>query len=530
MKRIPRTIRQSGFILVGTLVTMTFLMAVMLAIAAFGTIHYAGSIRTLHNTSAVNVAEAGVESYLEKLSSGVINCGDSLTNPPVFDNDVQGRSEITVTASGSGDSCEITATGKIFKPSTSSTPVVTRKVRVIARRESTEDTSPPPAVGYSFPNVIHAGPGGLVIDDFGLNRDNGDRSVTGGSSGSIRVAGAADLRSDTIVSVNNFYVHGLSNGASCAAAWGQVCPNGYTSIKINDDYDPWIYANVSKNPNHIIQNSSHITPTTIGNAGADPGFPEGDYRDVIKRQITATGTVKPNTGYTPCQSGSFPEGNVKITGNVTLKGGSADTSGCRIRATGDIWIVGNLNISEYGAIEPFDNNITSRPPTVMVDGTITISGNGKANSKTVGLKLISYYCGTGCSTYDTGPSDLSQGGEGIKVQNDAKVNDSILWARWSKLRVGYGITDNGGIKGALLGQTVDISGVGDDATTVSYGPKLGDNISPKQECNDGVDNLDPEDTLVDLNDPGCTSPDDPSENDSNAGTTWKVKFYQQLPI
>lgn len=81
---------------------------------------------------------------------------------------------------------------------------------------------------------------------------------------------------------------------------------------------------------------------------------------------------------------------------------------------------------------------------------------------------------------------------------------------------------------------IDFDGNGDPSKVDPgcYGAQDPDEYNPPSgqvtQCNDGIDNADPEDTLVDQNDPGCIGPTgyDPTDNDeTNVITTTKTQIY-----
>lgn len=154
--------------------------------------------------------------------------------------------------------------------------------------------------------------------------------------------------------------------------------------------------------------------------------------------------------------------NTKITGDVTV------SRSCVVTVEGDVWITGNVDMLQSGTVKPL-NTITT-PPSVMVDGAVTMENSATFASTTaatpIGFKVISYK--NSLNNPDATPTgqDLynSTQIETIALTQTASAPNTEFYSKWSKVSIG----NSGGI-GAVTGQSIRLH----NSASITFGAKVG---------------------------------------------------------
>jgi hypothetical protein len=437
---------QGGYVLLLTLVMSISLFIALGGILSLGLINLASAKRSLQDTSALYVAEAGGDKAVFEINKDATYAGTNTTCPigstgsnPVtlFNNTYKGK--------GTYETCVVSGTiahekivysvGKVYATATSTTPISTRKLKLVVEGS--------PAGAYA----VQTGPGGLIM-----------RNSASLANGPVYIGGYLTMsNSATIGSVASPIAVNVANARCPSPAdstFPQICaqlvqPNPIT-LGSNQNH---IYGSVCSNGQTVNTNMSN--PGLVCNSGvAAPALPDYDrtgQKAAVTNNLTgAAASCTSNNG-----SVTWPV-NVKITGDVTV------SHSCTVLVSGNAWITGNFTMSQSAIIKPAA--AVTVQPTIMVDGSSGVTLNNQSsiatNAGNIGLEFITYYSAVGCSVSSdcavTGANLYnSQNLTTISVGNQGAAPGSVFYARWSKVTVGQG-----GTIGALLGQTIDIGNSG----------------------------------------------------------------------
>ena len=450
MIKNKKHINTNGSILGATLIIILVLTAIGISLSQVIVTRYAFTKKNVAVTSALLVAEAGAEESIQELNTN--NNFSGFTSPQVFYNEV-GRGKATYTSTivnaNSGSSKVITVTGKVYAKSNQTNPISTRKIKITIVGTESE--------GYS----VQTGPGGLILSG-SANITNSDVYV----NGTITLSGASKIGTQNqpldVKAANVSCPPGNSPGASYA----QLCGSGYQPISMA--YSTKIYGTVcatnqtSTGPNNNITGGNTGLGLVAGCVAPPISQPEVD-RPAHIAKMTTTASGSSNT-YT-CQSWPFDRtwpANLKLTGNVTI-GGS-----CNVVINGDVYISGDLTINGAAKIT-VANTAGANRPKILVDGKITVGGSGQliANSSGTGMYFVSTKsnasCGSACTSITGNELKSTQSYETVNVGGGVNLAGMVFQAYWGKATIG-----GSGNVGAVVGQTVDLSGAG----TVTFGTKL----------------------------------------------------------
>lgn len=430
---------QDGSVLVAVFILTLAFTIISLSLSEFSLSHFRNVRRSLLAANALSTAEAGADLTLLKLNQ------DSNYTPPageteLYNTDAKGKATYEVSIDPGSISGEkiITSTGRLYFPASSSTPTVTRKVKVVAV-QSDEN--------YSY--SVQTGAGGLYMSN----------SATI-ANGKVYVNGFIDMQNSAKIGTESQPGEVSAADISCpttgGASYPQICDSSHKSITIINTAH--IYADVHKK-NQV--DSDSITGT-IDDTAEPISLPE-DNRDTIKTDIQNTGTTMTNDDASCSGSETRTWGNLHITG-----GDVSINNNCQVTVTGDVWIDGSLEINNNGEII-VDDSLTDAP-TIMVDGEeVSLNNQSKilANSSGVAFKIINFYCGSSCSP-DSSPTgdELFQATSNVTIDigNASAASGSVLYARWGTAKL-----SNGGAVGSLVGQRVDLQNTGN----ITFGAQLG---------------------------------------------------------
>lgn len=413
------------------------------------------------NTHAQLATDAGIDYAMNQISANQDwACTPVKVDPCTPDevelhNDGQIKTTYEVSvANPNPNSKVLTAIGRTYRPATAASPESTVKVVV--------DLRPVKSGDYS----VVAGAGGLYM------------------SNSAKVLGGAVFVNGEVV-MQNFSQIGLSTDPVTLDVAHQICP-APSDPKFEDQYPRVCDPGESGEP-IAIQDSAHIYGDVCANnqIGPEPAMtldgliacsavtpqalPPHD------RQAQKDAVVPPEqTGaWASCDSNNEPPrtwpANLKINGDVTIK------KKCKIYITGDVWITGNLELSNSAQLITHDSLGETRP-NIMVDGQtakLTNSASLVSNASGTGMQIINYWsntaCSPDCSEAQMTGSNLynSRNQVTIELDNSAAGPESVFYARWARLQV-----NNAGQIGAVVGQTIELK----NSATVTFGTAAGGEV------------------------------------------------------
>ena len=437
---------QQGWFLVSVVVMTTLLTGLALAIAGLVVLQYQHTVREEFVQNAELVAEAGIEQSVNQL-----NTSDTFSGYPTaqqfFSNTTQGKGTFTTTITDNADKSKtITATGLLYRTSASTTPYVTRKIKVTVVGTASS--------GYS----VVTGPGGLIL--------GGSANITNSNvyvAGTITMNGSSKIGTATNPVTVDAGNNACPTGANPGPTYPQVC-SGTQPITMAPSTN--IYGTVcatgqtSTGPNNNIQPGNGGSGLQVGCTAPIASQPVYDRTGIINGVTT---TVSGTSGTYACSGNktiTLPA-NVKITGASIGWGNS-----CKITVSGNVYIPGNLTAN--GAVQIIAaNSVGTTRPIVIVDGTITVGGSAAmvANASGTGIDYVSFKNSTGDPSATPTGTNLynSQQQQNVTVGGAVNLPGMVFDAYWSKASIG-----GSGNLGAAAGQTVDLSGAG----TVIFGTTL----------------------------------------------------------
>lgn len=439
---------ERGFIVPTIVIIMVILTVSALALADFSISRLSRLNTNYFATNSLLSAEAGAEQTLYRLNQDNNFTGYG-SEQQFFSNNTQGRAtyQTTVTAGGVSNEKIITSTGRIFRHSSDTQPLVTRKVRLLVVGTSTSDSY-----------AVQAGTGGLTLTG-SATIANGPVYINGG----ISMSGAARIGSASVpvdVSVANFRcplsAPYTTYPSLCSASSGQ--PIGANI------YSNRIYGDVCA--------THQTTGSYMSNSGLIAGC-QAPFLPLPDHNRTAvTGNISSNQTAAQASCGgatskSWPA-NLKITGNVTISGS------CSLTINGNVWVTGSLTID--GAARVIVANSASVAPTLMVDGAsgIVLGGSGRIipNTNNIAALGVTYRsagaCSPDCASVSGADLKNSEATTTVSISGAAQAPGTLFYARWSRA-----VIAGSGSTGGVMGQRIDISGAGN----VVFGTKLSSGTS-----------------------------------------------------
>jgi hypothetical protein len=461
---------QGGYILLLVLVTSISLFIALSGILSLSLANLSGAKRTMFDTAALYAAEAGADNAIYQLNStngaytGTTTCPVSSGGVVTAFNDTvkgKGTYQTCVTAGTIAHEFIVYAVGKVYKTATASSPVATRKLKIVVEGTATSTT-------YS----VQTGPGGLTMSN--------SASILGTN---IAVGGFISMSNSAKIGSTTQPVSSLSvanarcpTGASPGATYPQVCATGVLPNPITIGGTAHIYGTVTAN-NQTNFYASAITNTgVVATSGATPptlpGYDRVAQVNAVANNLTGAAASCSGNGTTV----TWPA-NVKVTGNVTA------SQSCHIWLSGNAWVTGNISTSNSADIKPAAG--VSTMPTVMIDGSSGLStgqtSNVGINASGTGIQFITFYSTNACTTATTSAAYCdsltgnslysSQGVTTISLGNQSAAPGAILFAKYSTASLGQG-----GNIGAVLAQslnlsnssTITISGITVSSSTYSF--------------------------------------------------------------
>ena len=422
-----------GFILPLFLITVIIIATILVTISTTVTLDYRIATREMHKLNAQFAADAAIDEALVQLNASSSYSGTTGQVTLMNSNNVKTTYETSVTAGATAAKKVISVIGRVFSPSTSTTPQLTRKYQVDVEAVTS---------GVGDSSVV-AGVGGLILVN--------NAKITGGD---VVVNGTIDMSNNSQIGLSTNPVNVRVAHTNCptpaTAAYPRVCGSGENGQPITMGTTAKIYGNVQAtnqttgtnmyNPGLIA--SSTFSPLTL------PTYDRDAQKAAVATTITSTaGSCTTNNGTKTWAA------NTKITGNVTL------SNNCTVTINGNVWITGTLSMGNNAKLV-VSNSVGTTRPVIMVDGSTGITFGNNAvitpNSSNTGVMLITYWsaasCSPDCSTVTGTDLKNSQGVLTLDLSNNGSAAYSVLWAAWTKVRI-----QNNGQLGAVTGQTVELS-------------------------------------------------------------------------
>ncbi len=430
-----------GIVVVMILLTIFMIATAMIYVLDLSTANHRTASQESARVNAQFAADSGLDIAIQKLNADENWSGQSETT---LYQDTRQKStyEISVSNGATSSKKVIQATARVYIPASASTPLVTRKYQL----DVSAVTS-----GIGITSVV-SGVGGLQL--------NNNAKITGGDvavNGTIQVDNNAQIGLSTTDYINHpeQVVNVRAAHTSCPnpvdATYPRACTNGEFGQPITITNNGKIYADVKA--------TNQTTGTNMSRPGLTPNqtvtpYTMPDYDRAAQKAAVST-TVASSDSSISCgnnQTKTWPA-NVKITGDVSTG------NNCTVTVSGNVWITGRVSMGN-GTKFVVANSLGTTRPTMMIDGQNGIDfGNNNSiqqNSSSTGMYVLTYWCGGTCSPDTnpvTGPTlSAVQSTQTINMGNNSSAPGSILYARWSKVRI-----QNNGSIGAIAGQTVELS-------------------------------------------------------------------------
>lgn len=435
---------ENGFILLSILLSTMILTLMGVAALQIVSSNLRAANKEQSRVNAQFTADAGLDDAIRQLNQNASWTGQGQTT---LLNTTKQRTtyQTTVTDGSTQFQKFINVTANTYTPGSSTTPSHTRKYNVEMR-----------GVGSGSYSIV-SGVGGLIMKN--------NSKILGGE---VYVNGELSLSNSAQIGLSLLPVKVSVADQSCplngSSGYPRVCTAGERSSTqpITFAGNSRIYGQVQAT--NQTNGANMYSPGLVAGSPAAAPLPEYDRQDQINRATNnMTGTQA------SCSLGvkTWPA-NTKITGDVTVSGI------CVITVEGDVWITGNLNLSN-AAIVIVKLGVTQQP-VIMVDGNNGVTIRNAAglmaniNLSPVGFKVITYASTVACSTAASNACDVtgtnlynSKNKVTVSIENAAAAAETEFYARWSKITI-----NNSGNIGALVGQTVELS----NAAAITFGTEV----------------------------------------------------------
>ena len=437
-----------GFILVTIMLLTAFVFVVSISTSQLAVSNLRAANLETFRINAQFAADAGADLSLYNINQGLASGTDwtgtggaEVTVADETSYKTTYKATVTDTEISGLDRKILKVTGRTYSPKTSTTAVSSRTYTIIVR--------PIDAVDFS----VVTGVGGLVMEN--------SAKVIGGS---VFVNGTITMTGSSQIGLTNAPVSVFAAHQNCPLGGGATYPTQCTSGNgepISISNPAWIYGEVraqnqttgSRMSNTGLVANSTVTPLAL------PVHDRTAQKNAIVPANAMTGAAASCTSNNG--SKTWPA-NTKITGDVTV------SRSCVVTVEGDVWITGNVDMLQSGTVKPL-NTITT-PPSVMVDGAVTMENSATFASTTaatpIGFKVISYK--NSLNNPDATPTgqDLYNSAqiETIALTQTASAPNTEFYSKWSKVSIG----NSGGI-GAVTGQSIRLH----NSASITFGAKVG---------------------------------------------------------
>ncbi len=400
--------QQNGSIVVTILFIMMFLTTMLFGLLLLANANVQRAYERIYILQAQYAAESGADAAIATLNNTDSSYTGTSSDITILSNSqYKATYATTVTAGSSGSQKIITATGKLYRPATASTPTYTRKISVTAARTSTTTAS-----GLMSRNIIDV-----------------DSSVKTLTASDIYLNGYFNIRSNsTTVYANNITVAGKDTGAQNCSVEGSghlvkpaSLPAGQTKENITMAYSNCITppGNTSTADFNVSANNSTVT------ALQSMYIPWNQYMDSSYQNSpggcndwTTAGTLTiPSTGNT--KKTHYPDSGSGVSSSC---GSSGDISlGTKLVNISDNVHV-RANFCKTTACDPIFNNTSGSLKYIFIEGTINFSSVRTCTNTADTPSAITTACGGATSS----PIVFVTYGADPGTQNKCPYGDSIF--------------------------------------------------------------------------------------------------------
>lgn len=432
---------QKGAALISVVIVLPFLIVIAFNYTNLATNNIVVARKDVFRVQTQMVADAGLDYGMNQITLDPNWTGSG--GDVVFDNTSNVKTTYSVVVSDvDADSKVMTSVAKLYRPSSDTTPQTTITINADLRKVQSGNYS------------IVTGVGGLTMEN--------SSKVLGGDifiNGAINMSSTAQIGLATTPANLNVAHQNCPDPPD--ATYPRICntaENGEPISLLNSSH---VYGSVRAN--NQTTTTGLTNPGLIASSGVTPlALPPHD-RDAQKaaKVVDRTGADASCTSNNGTKTWAA---NTKITGNVIVE------KNCRVTIEGDVWITGNLELTQSGTIIPTNSLGTTRA-NLMVDGPIVSFRNSSGvlnNSSSTGIQLINYYSLAGCSPdcANVTGNDLknSRDVQTIALENTGSGAGTVFYAKWTKVTV-----SNSGQIGALVGQTVHLK----NTATITFGTSTG---------------------------------------------------------
>lgn len=445
--------KQRGTLLILTMIIIFAMSSIGFSIASVAVSKYNSARHTLYVENAVAAAEAGASATRQQLDRNDGFSGYAPANKQLLYNDpIRGKADYSTEVSNNGDGTKsITSTGYVYR-SGEVAPYNTKKIRIIVKKLPQTITTP----------SVFAGSGGLSISNGAVGPDNASNIIN--VMGKVTMSNHGVIGGSSITGPSGTPTLNVANIA-CAQSgnYPVACPANQQPLQLSG-YSR-IYANVC---------ATNQVDSRMGPFGDEGVFPPGTLQPNCTAPIASTPTFD-KQAYINSMTSSSGAGSASCSGlgdnetwqaNRTYTGNVSVAFFCSATVTGDVYITGNLTIDGNTTFR-VQNGVTT-PPTIVVNGRVTLGGLIRKNNLGVGVKIISFHSNTtGCSNAPdcvTLPAADAQASVNIRAIDCTfcTPDASILWSYFGKTYLGgpaavtFGGPALSGI-GALMGGSVEMS-------------------------------------------------------------------------
>ena len=429
----PRNITppQRGFILPVFTITLLLVSFMILAINSGAALNYNQARRGYYLVNTQMAADAGLDEALIALTSDT-NYPGSGGEVTLMDTGAIKTTYETVVNNGATSVLKtIAVAARTYVPSTNTDPEVTRRFEIDVEAVTS---------GTGAASVV-SGVGGLVLDS--------NAKISGGD---VLVNGTVSVSNNAQIGLSTNPVNVRVAHQSCPVPpdpnFPRVCGSGENGQPITLNINGRIYGNVQAT--NQTNGTGMFSPGLIAGSSFDP-VPLPDFDREAQKTAVSENQTAAEANCSNNETKTWPA-NLKITGDVIF------ANNCTINVSGDVWITGKLDTGNNSRLVIADS-VGADEPVIMIDGSegFSFGNNGQIipSSNGTGAQVITYWSGDSCSpdcADVTGPAlAASQDEVTIALGNNGSAENTIFYARWSKVAV----SNNGGL-GAVAGQTVQL--------------------------------------------------------------------------
>lgn len=357
MKNFSTT--QNGMVLASILMITIFLSVLAFAIVNYSTVNLSRARNRVLMLQAQYASESGVDAALATINGGNSSYTGTATDVQVVDNAPYYKATFAVTVAAGADSKEkiITSTGKLYSPSSASTPRLTRQIEVIAKQSSDTSTSSMlarnilytdsavkdiKAVSVFVNGFIHLDKNvtNLIAENITVaDKNTGASNCSIGGSGNLIKPSSFTTPGQTKTKITMAYNNCINPPANTSNADFDVLANQTTIAKVQSTNIPW---------------SQYMDGTYQNSPGGCNDWTSG----TSPRDIPSTGNTK-KTHYPDSSSGVAS--SCGTTGNLALGSNTFNIKDhVHVRA----------NLCGASACSPVFNNPDATTKFVFIEGSV----------------------------------------------------------------------------------------------------------------------------------------------------------------